>query len=81
MHPELLSALAAERRRDLHAMAATRARRTSAGTRAGRRGHAPTWPALMPKFRVSWTRITLAAVSGRRRRSSVVIVISATRTS
>ncbi|HET6500635.1 MAG TPA: hypothetical protein VFG87_07710 [Amycolatopsis sp.] len=77
MHPELLSAVAVERCRDLDAMAASRARRTS----AARRGHAHSWPALMPKFRVSWTRISLAAVSGRRRRSSVVIVISATRIS
>jgi len=78
MHPELLSSLALERRRDLHAMAASnRARRTS----SARRGPALTWPGLMPKFRVSWTRITLAAASGSRRRSSVVIVISATRTS
>lgn len=80
MHPELLSSLAAERRRDLDAdIAAHRAPR--ADTRTGRRAHALTRPALVPRFRVSWTHTTLAAVSGSRRGSSVVIVISATRSS
>ena len=74
MNAELLSSLAAERRRDLGA-AATAHRAPAA--RAGRRAH----PLALPKFRVSWTRTTLAAVAGSRRGSSVVIVISATRTS
>jgi hypothetical protein len=82
MHPELLSSLAAERRRDLDAdIAAHRAPRARAGTRTGRRAHTLTRPALVPRFRVSWTRTTLAAVSGSRRGRSVVIVISATRSS
>lgn len=76
MHPELLSALAIERCRDLDAaITARRAPRTS----TARRGRVLTRLALMPRFRVSWTRITPAAVSGSRRGSSVVIVISATR--
>ena len=78
MHPELLLSLAAERRRDLHAdIAAHHAPRT----RTARRAHALTRPVLVPRFRVSWTHTTLAAASGSRRANSVVIVISATRTS
>lgn len=73
MHPELLSALAAERRRDLHAMSARRAVDGRARPRAPR--------VSLPRFRVSWTRTRLAAVAGSRRGSSLVIVISATRTS
>jgi hypothetical protein len=82
MHPELLLFLAAERRRDLAAAMTTRPVLGStvfAGT--GRSARAA-WrlPRLtLPRFRVSWTRTTLAAVAGRRRGSSVVIVISATR--
>jgi len=78
MHPELLSSLAIEHCRDLSAAAnASRVPRA----RTARRAHARTWPARVPKFRVSWTHTTLAAVSGSRRANSVVIVISATRTS
>jgi hypothetical protein len=80
MHPELLSSLAIERRRDLDAaISACCAPRTR--TRTARRGHALARKALLPRFRVSWTHTTLAAVSGRRRGTSLVIVISATRTS
>jgi len=74
MHPELLSALATERRRDLAAISAT-ARRSSPAP-AGRRAR----PRALPRFHVTWTRTTLAAVAGRRRARSLVIVISATRT-
>ena len=78
MHPELLSSLAIERRRDLDAaISACCAPRT----RTARRGRALARKALPPRFRVSWTHTTLAAVSGRRRGTSLVIVISATRTS
>ena len=35
----------------------------------------------LPRFRVSWTGTTLAAVTGSRRGRSLVIVISATRSS
>ena len=75
MHPELLSSLAAERRRDIGAaVTASRASSARGGWRAPR--------VTMPRFRVSWTRTTLAAVAGSRRRgSSLVIVISATRAS
>jgi hypothetical protein len=75
MHPELLSSLAAERRREIAAtMTAARASSARAGWRPPR--------VTMPRFRVSWTRTTLAAVAGSRRRgSSLVIVISATRAS
>jgi hypothetical protein len=71
MNPELLSALAAEHRRDLDsAMVAHRPPDTSAARRAR----------PLPRFRVSWSRTTLAAVAGNRRGRSLVIVISATRT-
>jgi hypothetical protein len=49
MHPELLSYLAAEHRRDLHAaMSARRAAADRARPRAPR--------VSLPRFRVSWTR-------------------------
>jgi hypothetical protein len=72
MHPELLSSLAAEHRRDLHAMSARRAVADRTRPRVPR--------VSLPRFRVSWTRTRLAAVAGSRRGSSLVIVISATRT-
>lgn len=72
MHAQLLSSLAAEHRRDLSAMTASR----PLPGRAGR----PARPVKLPRFRVSWTRTTLAAVAGSRRGRSLVIVISATRT-
>jgi hypothetical protein len=73
MHPELLSAVVAEHRRDLHsAMTAHRVPRASAATRPRRR--------VLPRFRLSWTGTTLAAAAGNRRGKSLVIVISATRT-
>jgi len=83
MHPELLSALAAERRRDLAAaFAACSAPRARASTPAGRRARALLRrPAPVPRFRVYWTRTALAAVPGSRRGRSVIIVISAARTS
>jgi hypothetical protein len=73
MHPELLSSLAAEHRRDLRA--AMGARRAGAGGTRPRASRVS-----LPRFRVSWTRTRLAAVAGSRRGSSLVIVISATRT-
>ena len=72
MHPELLSSLAAERRRDL---ATAMTARPVAPARLGRR--APRLGLL--RYRVSLTRTTLAAVAGSRRGRSLVIVISATR--
>jgi hypothetical protein len=80
MHPELLSSAALERRRDLDAaISASCAPRARARTARRRRGLTRTLPG--PRFRVSWTHTTLAAVAGRRRGTSLVIVISATRTS
>ena len=76
MHPQLLSALAAEHRRDLAgAMTARRAPRA----RAAGRARAATRRAFLPRFRVSWTSARLAAAAGGQRGGSVVIVISATR--
>jgi hypothetical protein len=70
MHPELLSRLATEHRRDLDAALTTRPVRSA---RAGWR-----FPRLtLPRYRVSL--MTLAAVAGRSRGRSLVIVISATR--
>ena len=74
MNPQLLSSLATEHRRDLYAAMTDRA---GPAAPARRRAH----PVTIPRFRVSWTRTTLAAVAGRQRGRSVVIVISATRTS
>jgi hypothetical protein len=73
MHPELLSYLVAEHRRDL--AAATYGRRAPAARAAGRARR----PAR-PRLRVCWTRTTLSAGTGRGRGRSWVIVISATRT-
>jgi hypothetical protein len=73
MNPELLSSLAAEHRRDL---AVARTARTVPSPRAGR----PAPRLALPRYRVSWTRTSLAAVAGNRRGKSLVIVISATRT-
>jgi hypothetical protein len=73
MNPELLSSLAAEHRRDL---TAARTARPVRPVRGGR----PAPRLTLPRYRVSWTRTTLAAVAGHRRGRSVVIVISATRT-
>jgi hypothetical protein len=70
MHPELLSALATDHTRDL-ATSSPAVRRPSPA-RARHRA--------LPRFHVSWTRTTLAAVADRRRARSLVIVISATRT-
>ena len=91
MHPELLSSLATEHRHDLVAartagtepFSTTRPFSTtgpSANTgpsapAVGRRGPRLT----LPRYRISWTRASLAAVAGNRRARSVVIVISATR--
>jgi hypothetical protein len=72
MHPELLSALAAERCRDLTATSPAARRPPPARDHVRHRA--------LPRFHVSWTRTTLAAVADRRRARSVVIVISATRT-
>jgi hypothetical protein len=85
MHPELLFALAAEQRRYLAATMPTTlpparrplpARRALPPARAGRRAR----PWALPRFHVTWTRTTLAAVADRQRARSLVIVISATRT-
>jgi|HubBroStandDraft_2_1064218.scaffolds.fasta_scaffold1004827_2 hypothetical protein len=73
MHPELLSAVVAEHRRDLHS--AMTARRGPSAAAA-----APARPRHLPRFRLSWTGTTLAAAAGNRRGKSLVIVISATRT-
>lgn len=77
MHPELLSSLAAEHHRDLRAVTAARPARRP---RAARRLPAGHRFSLLPRLRVSWTHTSLAAVSGRRG-NSVMIVISATRPS
>ena len=74
MHPELLFALATERRRDL--AATSLAARRPSPSRAGHRAR----PRALPRFHVTWTRTTLAAVADRQRARSLVIVISATRT-
>ena len=75
MHPELLSSLATEQRRDL--VADLRDDRTPATS--GRPHRTRRAVRRLPYLRVSWSHTTLAAAAGRRRGRSVVIVISATR--
>jgi hypothetical protein len=77
MHPELLSALALAQNRELATRPPAAGRPSPADApeapeRARRRA--------LPRFHVTWTRTTLAAVADRRRARSLVIVISATRT-
>lgn len=73
LHPELMSSLAAERRRDMSA--GLNAHQTTTERAPQRRA-----PQLaVPRLRVTWSRTTLAA-AGQRRGRSYVIVISATRT-
>lgn len=79
MHPELLSLLAAEHRRDLAAVARATISTADYGSSPARTGRRARVRAL-PRFHVTWTRTTLAAVADRRRARSLVIVISATRT-
>jgi hypothetical protein len=76
VNPELLSSLAAEHRRDLSAR--PRAGDALVPPQADARAPRVPWPSL-PSLRVSWSRTTLAAATGRRRGRSVVIIISATR--
>ena len=74
MYPQLMLSLAAERRRDM--TADLHAHRPMPKSTARRRA-----PHLsVPRYRVNWSRTTLATVAGRRRGRSYVIVISATRT-
>jgi hypothetical protein len=77
MHPELLSALAAEHRRDL--TASLNPRLAPAARESWPRASHRATRQMVPRFRVSWTHTTLAAVAGRRRGRSHVIIISATR--
>jgi len=87
MYPTINTALAAEHRHDMVAQAerATLARatrhRAAAGSRGPRRaaGRAHLPGALVPGYRVSWSRTTLAPAAGSRRGRSWIIVISATR--
>jgi hypothetical protein len=79
MNPELLSSLAAEHRRDLAVACAARTASSAGAVPAARAGR-PAPRLALPRYRVSWTRTSLAAVAGNRRARSLVIVISATRT-
>jgi hypothetical protein len=75
MHPQIATALAEEHRRDLIGQA--QRRRTAASPRGPRR-KAAGW--RVPRYRLSWSRISLspAGVAGPRERSWIII-ISATR--
>ena len=86
MHPELLSSLAAEHRRDLAAARSagtvfsggtvSYGRTVSSGrTVSADRATQPSPRLTLPRYRVSWSRANLAAVAGNRRARSVVIVI------
>jgi hypothetical protein len=77
MHPELLSSLAAERRRDI--AAGLRGRRAPRSLPGGPRRARLARHRVLPFVHVTWTWTSLAAATGRRGRSWVV-VISATRT-
>ncbi len=79
MHPEIASALAHERRRDLARQAsrrraahsATEYRDDGSGTSASR-AHG----GRIPRYRVSWSRMSLPAIgaAGRRERSWVIVI-------
>lgn len=75
LHPVMASALASEHRRDMIAQASQAAR----GAEAGRASQDARRDALLPRYRVSWSRITLSPAGARGRGRSWVIVISATR--
>jgi hypothetical protein len=77
MHPDMASALASQHRHEMTAKAGHHAQATHAGETAG----AYLSGALLPRYRVSWSRTALSASApdGARRGRSWVIVISATR--
>jgi hypothetical protein len=77
MHPELLSSLATEHRRDLAARVSPHVI-TADGPAPAPARRSPA-RRTVPRLHVSWTRTTLAAVADARRSRSWVIVISATR--
>jgi hypothetical protein len=94
MHPDMASALASQHRHEMTAKASHHARATqasetseaaqpAASPREPRRGaRRPYLPgALLPRYRVSWSRTALSASApdGAGRGRSWVIVISATR--
>ena len=94
MHPAMASALASQHRHEMTVKAGHHAQATHAGETAGARQAAasPRGPrrgarrahrrgALLPRYRVSWSRTALstAGAGGGRRGRSWVIVISATR--
>lgn len=94
MHPDMASALASQHRHEMTAKAGHHAQATHASETAGecqpaasprgprngaRRAYLPS--ALLPRYRVSWSRTALSASApdGAGRGRSWVIVISATR--
>ena len=94
MHPDMASALASQHRHEMTAKAGHYAQATQTGETAGacqaaasprgpRRGvrRAYLSGALLPRYRVSWSRTALSASApdGAERGRSWVIVISATR--
>ena len=86
MHPAMAGALASQHRHEMTVKAGHHAQATHAGETAGARQAAaslrgPRRGALLPRYRVSWSRTALstAAAGGGRRGRSWVIVISATR--
>jgi hypothetical protein len=94
MHPDMASALASQHRHEMTAKASHHAQATQASETAGARQAAasPRGPrrgarraylsgALLPRYRVSWSRTALSASApdGAGRGRSWVIVISATR--
>jgi hypothetical protein len=94
MHPDMASALASQHRHEMTAKASHHAQATQASETAGvsqaaasprgpRRGARRAYlsGALLPRYRVSWSRTALSASApdGAGRGRSWVIVISATR--
>jgi hypothetical protein len=75
LHPVMASALASEHRRDM----ITQASQAALGAEAGRASQDTRRDALLPRYRVSWSRTTLSSAGAGRRGRSWVIVISATR--
>jgi hypothetical protein len=94
MHPDMASALASQHRHEMTAKAGHHAQATQASETAGacQAAASPRGPrrgarrsslsgALLPRYRVSWSRTALSASApdGAERGRSWVIVISATR--
>jgi hypothetical protein len=79
MNPELTATLAARHSRELTTRATARQALVPAARPRFREPRPRSGRLLVPRYRVTWTRVSLALADGGRRRTSWTIVISATR--